>query len=170
MVLQHNCQKSWNAIEILFSFCVSLPHPPDIVALQEIPYWKGRIPSHPLYQGFVPPPAPSAAPTVATLVRKTLCEVTTVHIPPSCPSSPNLLSLIIESPSHVFTHGPRAVLVHNVYLPPTRDSLRVTASASFPPSSPPSLPWWLGISTYIILVGTRLGNALLGKWPSVSPS
>ena len=78
-VLQHNCQNNWNAVEIVFSLCTSISSTPDIIALQEVPFWKGNIPSHPGFQAFSPPPSTDAPPKVATYVSRALCTTTHVY-------------------------------------------------------------------------------------------
>ena len=132
-VLQHNCQNSWNAAEIVFSFCTSISPPPDIIALQEVPCWKGNIPSHQNYLAFSSLATAETPPKVATYVSKTLCGSARVHTTHLASPTPYAISIRLDTAHAIFPEGPVSMVVRNVYIPPRRDTLRRAAVTAFPP-------------------------------------
>src|SRR5205807_1039779 len=51
-ISQHNCLGSWDVFLSVFHYFATAKAPPDIVCLQDIPVWRGRLPSIPTFQSF----------------------------------------------------------------------------------------------------------------------
>ena len=54
-IAQHNSLGSWNVFLSPFNSFASAKCPPDIVCLQDPPFWRSRLPSFPNYTSFAPP-------------------------------------------------------------------------------------------------------------------
>ena len=54
-LIQHNCLGSWDVFLLLFGSITQLAHPPSIVALQDSPVYRGKLPSFNLFSAFSPP-------------------------------------------------------------------------------------------------------------------
>ena len=54
-LVQHICLASWDVFLSLFGSFTQLSHPPSIVALQDPPVYRGKLPSFNLFTVFSPP-------------------------------------------------------------------------------------------------------------------
>ena len=67
-LVQHNCLGSWDVFLSLFRSFTQLAHPPSIVALQDPPVYRGKLPTFNLFSAFSPPTSGGCKPRVAFYV------------------------------------------------------------------------------------------------------
>ena len=67
-IIQHNSLESWDVFLSLFNSFASAKCPPDIVCLQDPPFWRSRLPSFQNYTSFAPPGGTGNKPKVAIYV------------------------------------------------------------------------------------------------------
>jgi len=67
-LVQHNCLGSWDVFRSLFGSFTQLAHPASIVALQDPPVYRGKLPSFNLFTVFSPPTTGGCKPRVAFYV------------------------------------------------------------------------------------------------------
>jgi len=67
-LVQHNCLGSWDVFLSLFGWFTQLAQPPSIVALQDPPVYRGKLPSFNLFSAFSPPTDGGCKPRVAFYV------------------------------------------------------------------------------------------------------
>jgi len=67
-LVQHNCLGSWDVFLSLFGSFTQLAQPPSIVALQDPPVYRGKLPSFRLFSSFSPPTSGGCKPRVACYV------------------------------------------------------------------------------------------------------
>jgi len=67
-LVQHHCLGSWDVFLSLFGSFTQLAHVLFIVALQDPPVYRGKLPSFNLFSGFYPPTNGGCKPRVAFYV------------------------------------------------------------------------------------------------------
>ena len=68
LLVQHNCLRSWNVYLSLSGFFSKLSRPPSVVALQDPPVYRRKLPSFQLYTYSPPPCSGSSKPRVSCYV------------------------------------------------------------------------------------------------------
>jgi len=64
-LIQHNCLGSWDVFRSLFGSFTQLAHHPSIVALQDPPVYRGKLPSFNRFTVVSPPTNGGCKPRVA---------------------------------------------------------------------------------------------------------
>ena len=77
-IAQHNSLGSWNVFLSPFNSFATAKCPPDIVCLQDPPFWRSRLPSFPNYTSFAPPAGSGRKLKVALYISTFLLAQATV--------------------------------------------------------------------------------------------
>jgi len=77
-LVQHNCLQSWDVFLSLFGSFSQLAQTPSVVALQDPPVYRGRLPSFQFYSGFSPPGTGTMKPRVASYVFSSFLSTITL--------------------------------------------------------------------------------------------
>src|SRR6266403_2332335 len=77
-IVQHNSLGSWDVFLSLFNSFASVKFPPDVICLQDPPFWRSHLLTFQGYLSFFPPPGPSSKPKVAFYISSRLQAMATV--------------------------------------------------------------------------------------------
>jgi len=123
----------------LFRSFTQLPHPPSIVALQDPPVYRGKLPSFNLFTVFSPPTGNGCKPRVAFYVYNSFFA--TVSLPPRLFGRGDVMALDLFTPDGFFNPSTTGFTIINSYS--TKGRLNNTRSVPpdviFPASSLPTL-------------------------------
>jgi len=95
-LVQHNCLGSWNVFLSLFGSFTQLAHPSSIVALQDPPVYRGKLPSFNFFTGFSPLTNGGCKPRVAFYVYSSF--LATVSLLPCFFSRGDVMALDLFTP------------------------------------------------------------------------
>jgi len=138
-LVQHNCLGSWDVFLSLFGSFTQLTHPPSIVALQDPPVYRGKLPSFNMFTVFSPPTDGGCKPRVASYVYSSF--LATVSLLPRCFGRGDVMALDLFTPDGLFNPATTGFTIINSYS--TKGRLNNTRSVPpdiiFPASPLPTL-------------------------------
>ena len=137
-IVQHNSLGSWDVFLSLFNSFASAKSPPDIVCLQDPPFWRSRLSSFQNYTSFAPPGGTGNKPKVAFYVSTYLLAQATVL--PVFFARPNVAALDVYAVD-LFGKSFSHVHILNLYNLWTKRPSQMTVSplVAFPEPSCPTL-------------------------------
>jgi len=112
-LVQHNCLGSWDVFLSLFGSFTQLAHPPCIVALQDPPVYRGKLPSFNLFTVFSPPTTGGCKPRVAFYVYSSF--LATVSLLPRFFGRGDVMALDLFTPDGFFNPSTTAFTIINSY-------------------------------------------------------
>ena len=137
-LVQHNSLGSWDVFLSLFNSFASAKCPPDIVCLQDPPFWRSRLPSFQNYTSFAPPGGSGSKPKVAFYVSTHLLAQATVL--PAFFDRPDVVALDVfgvDLFGKSFSHF-RILNLYNLWTKRT-SQMTVSPLVAFPETSFPTL-------------------------------
>jgi len=138
-LVQHNCPWSWDVFLSLFRSFTQLALPPPIVALQDPPVYRGKLPSFNSFTVFSPPTDRGCKPRVAFYVYSSF--LATVSLLPRFFGRGDVMALDLFTPDCFFNPSTTGFTIINSYS--TKGRLNNTRSVSpdiiFPESPLPTL-------------------------------
>jgi len=112
-LVQHNCLGSWGVFLSLFGSFTQLAHPPSIVALQDPPVYRGKLPSFNLFLAFSPPTIGGCKPRVAFYVYSS--SLSTVSLLPRFFGRGDVMALDLFTPDGFFNPSTTGFTIINSY-------------------------------------------------------
>jgi len=138
-LVQHNCLGSWDVFLSLFGSFTQLSHPPSIVALQDPPVYRGKLPSFNSFTVFSPPTDSGCKPRVAFYVNSSF--LARVSLLPRFFGRGDVMGLDLITPDGFFNPSTTGFTIINSY--GTKGRLNNTRSVPpdiiFPASPLPTL-------------------------------
>jgi len=138
-LVQHNCLGSWDVFLSLVGSFTQPAHPPPIVALQDPPVYRGKLPSFRLFSSFSPPTSGGCKPRVAFYVYSSF--LATISLLPPFFGRGDVMALDLFTPDGFFNPSTTRFSIINSYS--TKGRLNNTRSVSpeivFPWSATPTL-------------------------------
>ena len=138
-LVQHNCLGSWDVFLSLFGSFTQLALPPSIVALQDPPVYRGKLPSFNLFTVFSPSTDRGCKPRVAFYVYNSF--LATVSLLPRFFGRGDVMALDLFTPDGFFNPSTTGFTIINSYS--TKGRLNNTRSVPpdiiFPLSPLPTL-------------------------------
>jgi len=138
-LIQHNCLGSWDVFLSLFGSFSQLAQPPSIVALQDPPVYRGKLPSFGLFSSFSPPTTGGCKPRVAFYVYSSF--LSTVSLLPRFFGRGDVMALDLFTPDGFFNPSTKKFSIINSYS--TKGRLNNTRSVPpeivFPSAGDPTL-------------------------------
>jgi len=107
-LVQHNCLGSWDVFLSLFGSFTQLAHPPSVVALQDPPVDRGKLPSFNLFTVFSPPTTGGCKPWVVFYVYSSF--LSTISLLPRFFGRGDIMALDLFTPDDLF--NPSTTRVH----------------------------------------------------------
>jgi len=140
-LVQHNCLGSWDMFLSLFGSFSHLATTLSIVALQDPPVYRGKLPSFQLYTCFSPPSENSAKPRVAFYVFNPF--LSTITLWPKLFGRNDVMALNPLTPEGFFDPSIVGFILVNFYSTKGRsnNTRSVPADVIFPDLSGPVLTW-----------------------------
>jgi len=138
-LVQHNCLGSWDVFLSLFGSFSQLALPPSIVALQDPPVYRGKLPSLNLFTVFSPPTDRGCKPRVAFYVYRSFLD--SVSLLPRFFRSGDVMALDLFTPNGFFNPSTTGFTIINSYSTKGRlnNSRSVPPDIVFPTSPLPTL-------------------------------
>src|SRR5437588_2539051 len=138
-IAQHNSLGSWDVFLSLFNSFKGLPQSPQLVFLQDPPFYRGRLPSFSGFKAFAPPPPQGKAVKVAAYIS--LNFLNSYSVLPVFFDRLDLMAIDIFTPTGLFCSANRQFRVYNLYSTNTSGPLRrtVTPTDALRPHSFPTL-------------------------------
>ena len=134
-LVQHNCLGSWDVFLSLFRSFTQWAHPPSVVALQDPPVYRGRLPSFSLFTGFSPPTTGGCKPRVAFYVYRSF--LSTISLLPRFFGRGDVMALDLFNPDGYFNFSTTGFTVINSYTTKGRsNNTRSVPPDMIVPSSP----------------------------------
>ena len=112
-LVQHNCLGSWDVLLSLFGLFTQLAHPPSIVALQDPPVYRGKLPSFNLFSVFSPPTTGGCKPRVAFYVYSSF--LLGVSLLPRFFGRGDVMALDLFTPDGFFNPSTKRFTIINSY-------------------------------------------------------
>jgi len=109
----HNCLGSWDVFLSLFGSFTQLTHLPSIVALQDPPVYRGKLPSFNLFTVVSPPTTAACKPWVAFYVYSSF--LATVSLLPRFFGRGDVMALDLFSPDGFFNPSTTVLTIINSY-------------------------------------------------------
>jgi len=113
MLVQHNCLGSWDVCLSLFRSFTQLAHSPSIVALQDPPVYRGKLPSFNLLTVFSPPTSGGCKPRLAFYVYSSF--LSTISLLPGCFRRGDVMALDLFTPDGFFNPSTTGFTIINSY-------------------------------------------------------
>ena len=138
-LVQHNCLGSWDVFLSLFRSFTQLAIPPSIVALQDPPVYRGKLPSFNLFTVFSPPTTGGCKPRVAFYVYSSF--LSTVSLLPGLFGRGDVMALDLFTPDGFFNPSTTGFTIINSYSTKGRsnNTRSVPPDLIFPTSPLPTL-------------------------------
>ena len=138
-LVQHNCLWSWDVFLSLFGSFKQLAHPPSIVALQDPPVYRGKLPSFNLFTVFSPPTTGGCKPRVASYVYSSF--LASVSLLPRFFGRGDVMALDLFTPDSFFNPSTTGITIINSYSTKGRsnNTRSVPLDIIFPSSPLPTL-------------------------------
>jgi len=138
-LVQHNCLGSLDVFLSLFGSFTQLAQPPSIVALQDPPVYRGKLPSFRLFSSLSPRTSVGCKPRVAFYVYSSF--LSTIFLLPRFFDRGDVMALDLFTPNGFFNPSTTSFSIINSYS--TKGCLNNSRSVSpqivFPLSSTPTL-------------------------------
>jgi len=137
--VQHNCLGSWAVFLSLFSSFSQLAHRPSIVALQDPPVYRGKLPSFQLFTSFAPPVTGNKKPRVAFYVFSSFLD--SIVLLPRFFDRGDIMALDLFTPDGFFDRSLTSFTFINSYSTKGRsnNTRSVPPDLIFPSSPSPTL-------------------------------
>jgi len=138
-LVQHNRLGSWDVFLSLFGSFTQLAHPPSIVALQDPPVYRGKLPSFSLFTLFSPPTTGGCKPRVAFYVYSSF--LATVSLLPLFFGRGDVMAVDLFTPDGFFNPSTTGFTIINSYSTKGRsnNTRSVPPEIIFPSSPLPTL-------------------------------
>jgi len=138
-LVQHNCLGSWDVFLSLFGSFTQLALPPSIVALQDPPVYRGKLPSFNSFTVFSPPATAVCKPRVAFYVYSSFLE--SVSLLPRFFDRGDVMALDLFTPDRFFNPSTTRFTIINSYSTKGRsnNTRSVPPDIIFPTSHMPTL-------------------------------
>ena len=138
-LVQHNCLGSWDVFLSLFGSFTQLAHPLFIVALQDPPVYRGKLPSFNLYTVFSPPATGGCKPRVAFYAYNSF--MASVSLLPRFFGRGDVMALDLFTPDGFFNPSTTGFTIINSYSTKGRsnNTRSVPPDVIFPSSPLPTL-------------------------------
>jgi len=138
-LVQHNCLGSSSVFHTLFSFITSVENSPHVVALQDVPFWRGLPPVAKGYKFFFPLPSPLYKPRVVTYVSARF--MTVVSALPWFFDRGDLMAMNFHSDTGLLESAFTVFSIYNAYSTINRSTSQHTLTPEdvFPTHTFPSL-------------------------------
>jgi len=138
-LVQHNCLGSWDVFISLFGSFSQLALPPSIVALQDPPVYRGKLPSFNLFTVFSPPTDQGCKPRVAFYVFRSFLD--SVSLLPRFFGRGDVMALDLFTPDGFFNPSTTGFTIINSYSTKGRlnNARSVPPEVVFPESPLPTL-------------------------------
>src|SRR5437868_1080296 len=138
-IVQHNSLGSWDVFLSLFNSFQGLPQSPQLVFLQDPPFYRGRLPSFSGFKAFAPPPPQGKAVKVAAYIS--LNFLNSYSVLPVFFDRLDLMAIDVFTPTGLFCSTNRQFRVYNLYSTNTSGPSRrtVTPTDAFRPHFFPTL-------------------------------
>src|ERR1700712_441507 len=138
-IAQHNCLGSWNVFTSLFQSLAAHPVFISIIALQDPPVLKGKLPVFPGYTSFAPASAATGKPRVAFYAHRSILG--SVSLLPVDLGRADVFAIDLHTPGGFFDSSQRLFRIINAYSTLDGSSTRRTVPPSvlFPTTDFPLL-------------------------------
>src|SRR5437588_3597647 len=112
-IVQHNSLGSWDVFLSLFNSFKGLPQSPQLVFLQDPPFYRNRLPVFSGFKAFAPPPPQGKAVKVAAYIS--LDFLNSYSILPVFFDRLDLMAIDVFTPTGLFCTANRQFRVYNLY-------------------------------------------------------
>src|SRR5205807_9873550 len=112
-IIQHNSLGSWDVFLSLFNSFRGLPQSPQLVFLQDPPFYSNRLPVFSGFRAFAPPPPQGKAVKVAAYIS--LDFLNSYSILPVFFDRLDLMAIDVFTPAGLFCTANRQFRVYNLY-------------------------------------------------------
>src|SRR5437588_10328554 len=123
-IVQHNSLGSWDVFLSLFNSFRGLPQSPQLVFLQDPPFYRGRLPIFSGFKAFAPPPPQGKAVRVAAYIS--LDFLSSYSILPVFFYRLDLMAIDVFTPAGLFCSANRQFRIYNLYSTSASDPSRRT--------------------------------------------
>ena len=138
-LVQHNCLGSWDVFLSLFGSFTQLAHPPSIVAVQDRPVYRCKLPLFNLFTAFSPSTTGGCEPWVAFYVYSSF--LSTISLLPRFFGRGDVMALDLFTPDGFFNPSTTGFTIINSYTTKVRanNTRSVPPDIIFPSSPLPTL-------------------------------